>query len=180
MLIINTEETELFNDDGLEFTKIKPHTLQLEHSLISVHKWEARWHKPFMGKDNKSDEEVIDYIRCMTMSSNVDPNVYGVLGKNNIEKIREYIDDSMTATWFSEKSNKSHAEEVITAELLYYSMIALQIPFECRKWHLNQLITLIRVCNDKNTPSKKMSKRDILARNAALNAKRRAALNSKG
>jgi hypothetical protein len=155
-------------------------TLQMEHSLVSVAKWEAKWKKPFFGKEEKTREEVLDYIRCMTLTKNVDPDIYLGLTDDNVNAIKNYISDSQTATWFAEDKNAKRNHSIITAEIIYYWMIALQIPLECQKWHLNRLLTLIRVCNEKNKPPKKMSKREIMSRNSQLNAARRAKLGSMG
>lgn len=178
MLKITIPSRELFNDKTQEFAYVHEYTIQLEHSLVSVSKWEAKWNKPFLSHEKKSIEEIIDYVRCMTITQNIDPIVYNGLTTENIEMINKYIDAPMTATTFSDKGKKNN--EIITSELIYYWMIALQIPMECQKWHLNRLITLIKVCNIKNSPSKKMSKNEIMQRNASLNAARRAKLNSNG
>lgn len=136
--------------------------------------------KPFLdNKTPKTIAETMDYIRCMTITQNVDPEVYNFLTAENIKSINDYIDAPMTATTFSQQ-NTSRSREIVTSELIYYWMIALNVPMKCEKWHLNRLLTLIRVCNIKNTPPKKMSKKDIMSRNAALNAARRKQLNSKG
>lgn len=179
MLKITIPATEQYDAVNNLFYNIKEQTLVLEHSLVSLAKWESKWHKPFISKDKKTIEEMIDYIRCMTLTQNVDPLVYNCINQSNIEEVEAYIDSSMTATTFA-KSNAPQNREVITAELIYYWMIALSIPFECQKWHLNRLFTLIRVCSIKNSPSKKMSKREIMSRNRALNEARRKARNSKG
>ena len=163
-----------------EFVEARTQTLCLEHSLVSLSKWESKWCKPFLSKQEKTDEEVLDYIKFMTITPNVNPEVYDHLSFTNFEQINKYIDSSMTATTFSEDKSAKKSREIVTAELIYYWMIALQIPFECQYWHLNRLLTLIRVCNIKNTPPKKMSKRDIMRRNQSLNAARRQQLNSKG
>lgn len=163
-----------------EFVAPQTKVLQLEHSLVSLSKWESKWHKPFLAKNNKTLEETIDYIKCMTITQNVNPNVYEHLTKQNMDMIGEYIDDSMTATFFTEEKMRRTNSEIITSELIYYWMIALNIPFECQKWHLNRLLTLIKVCNIKNQPPRKMSTRDRLSRNAALNEARRKKFNSKG
>lgn len=163
-----------------EFVEPKTQTLQLEHSLVSLSKWESKWCKPFLSKTEKTAEEILDYIKFMTITQNVKPEVYNRLSRDNIEEITKYIDAPMTATTFSADKNSSHSREIITSELIYYWMVTLQIPFECQKWHLNRLITLIRVCNIKNAPAKKMSKREVMSRNAQLNAARRKQLNSKG
>lgn len=158
----------------------KEQTLQLEHSLVSLSKWESKWHKPFLSKTDKTNEETIDYIKCMTVTPNVSDDVYYRLTQENIDEIYKYINDPMTATTFSEDRNGKTTREVVTAELIYYWMISQGIPVEFRKWHLNQLLTLIRVCNIKNAPPKKRSKRDIMNRHVALNAARRQQYNAKG
>ena len=163
-----------------EFIAPQTKVLQLEHSLVSLSKWESKWHKPFLAKNNKTLEETIDYIKCMTITQNVNPNVYEHLTKQDMDMIGKYIDDSMTATFFTEEKMRRTNSEIITSELIYYWMIALNIPFECQKWHLNRLLTLIKVCNIKNQPPRKMSTRDRLSRNAALNEARRKKFNSNG
>lgn len=181
MLTITIPATEYFNEKTQEFFTLKEQTLQLEHSLVSLSKWESKWCKPFLSKEEKTSEETIDYIKCMTITQNVSPDVYSRLTNSNIETIKDYIDAPMTATTFYEDpAQKGRAKETITSELIYYWMISLTIPMECQKWHLNRLLTLIRVCNIKNTPPKKMSKGDIMRRNASLNAARRKQLNTKG
>lgn len=179
MLEITIPSTELWNEEKQEFMSVKGMTLKLEHSLVSLSKWESKWCKPFLSKEDKTREETLDYIRCMTLTQNVDSDIYNYITDNNINEIIEYINAPMTATTFREE-NKGGSREITTAELIYYWMIALDIPFECQKWHLNRLLTLIRVCNIKNQPPKKMSKREIMSRNASLNAARRKQLNSKG
>ena len=162
------------------FLEPKVKVLQLEHSLVSLSKWESKWCKPFLSKIEMTQEETIDYIKCMTVTQNVEPEVYDHLTEQNIDDVVQYINAPMTATTFVEDKNGKNNREIVTAELIYYWMIALQIPSEYQKWHLNRLLTLIRVCNVKNQPPKKRSKRDIMSRNAALNAARRQQLNSKG
>lgn len=179
MLKIVIPGIELYDEEKEEFITTKPQTLHLEHSLVSLAKWESKWNKPFLTKDNKTYEETIDYIRCMTITQNVSEDTYRLLTSENIQQVNEYINLPMTATTFSNQK-KTPSKEVVTAEIIYYWMISLNIPFECQKWHLNRLLTLINVCNIKNRPSKKMSKRDILNRNKALNKARREALNTKG
>lgn len=179
MLKITIPGREMFNEKTQEFFYTKEYTLQLEHSLVSVSKWESKWNKPFLGKQTKTIEETIDYIRCMTITQNISPDVYNNLTQENIDEINKYIDAPMTATTFSNNKGKIN-NEVITSELIYYWMTALNVPMEAQKWHLNRLLTLIRVCNVKSQPGKKMSKRELMQRNASLNAARRAKLNSKG
>ena len=183
MLRITIPATELWDENKEEFITIKEQTLQLEHSLVSLSKWESKWCKPFLSKDIKTEEETLDYIRCMTITQNVDPDVYNFIPNNIREEIKEYIEAPMTATWFNDDKNNKGGKgnsEQITSELVYYWMIAQNIPFECEKWHLNRLLTLIKVCNVKNQPPKKMSKKALMSRNAALNAARRKQLNTKG
>ena len=180
MLQITIPKTEFFNESTQEFFYIKEQTLCLEHSLVSVAKWESKWKKAFLGNDPKTMDELVDYIRCMTITQNVDPICYLGLTKENLEFVKNYIDDSMTATTFRKNQNQRKHHEIVTAEIIYYWMIELGIPFECQKWHLNRLMTLIRVCNIKNTPPEKMSRGDIYRQNAALNAARRKAHGTRG
>ena len=180
MLQITIPAVELFDENKNEFVSTKEQTLQLEHSLVSLQKWESKWCKPFLSKQDKSPEELLDYVKCMTITQNVDPNVYQFLTDDNLRRINSYIEAPMTATRFFDDGNSKKNREIVTAELIYYWMIALNIPFECKKWHLNSLLTLVKVCSIKNQPPKKMSKRDIMSRNAALNAARRKQLNTSG
>lgn len=181
MLQITVPGLEAYDEEKAEFFQLeKEQTLQLEHSLVSLHKWESKWCKAFLGKAEKTDEEMLDYIKCMTITQNVKPETYNRLTTENVEQIRDYINAPMTATYFSDEKNSKGGREIVTAELIYYWMIALNIPFECRKWHLNSLLTLVKVCNIKNSPPKKRSKKEIMSRNAALNAARRKQLNTKG
>lgn len=173
MLTITIPGKEWFDESKNEFVSIKDTTLQMEHSLISLSKWEKKWKKPFFSKEEKTTEEVLDYFRCMTLTPHVDENIFNGLTSENVDEIRDYIDDPMTATTFSEKENKKFSKQIITNEVIYYWMISLNVPVEFQKWHLNRLITLIRVCNAMNQPPKKMSKRELLSRNAGLNRVRR-------
>lgn len=180
MLSIIIPPTELWDESKNEFIEFSGKKLQLEHSLVSVSKWEAIWKKPFISAiaQPKTREETLSYIQCMTITQNVDPYVYRFLTDKNFEEIRQYIDDPRTATTFSGQGRSS--KEIVTSEVIYYWMISFGIPMECQKWHLNRLLTLIRVCSIKNQPAKKMSNRQILNNNAKLNAARRAALHTKG
>lgn len=180
MLKIVIPGQELWDEKKEEFIHTKSVALQLEHSLVSIAKWESKWRKPFLGKRDKTAEEMIDYIRCMTLTQNVNPSIYSFISNDIIERVSDYIEDPMTATWFSKEDKSPPSREVITSEIMYYWMVTLNIPFECQKWHLNRLLTLIRVCNIKNAPPKKLSKKQLAKRNRALNAARRKALNSKG
>ena len=181
MLTIEIPGQELYDNTTGLFSALKTETLQLEHSLVSLSKWESKWCIPFLGKNQKTDEQIIDYIRCMTISQNVKPEVYQRFSGPLYKQIQEYIDAPMTATWFSDKQGPAGGNgEIVTAELIYYWMVALQIPFECQKWHLNRLLTLIRVCNIKNQKPQKPGRREALSSRAALNAARRAKYNTRG
>lgn len=180
MLVIVVPGTEMFDEGKQEFVSRGETTLKLEHSLISLSKWESKFEKPFLRTDEKSTEEVLEYIRMMTVTPNVPPEIYEKLTDENIQAINEYIDAKMTATWFSDQPGAPKSREVITAEVIYYWMISFQIPFECEKWHLNRLFTLIRVCNVKAEKPTKMSRSEMIARRAALNEQRKAQLGTKG
>ena len=180
MLRITVPATELWDEEKQQFVVFKGQTLQLEHSLVSVSKWESKWQKAFLTGKPKTADETLDYIKCMTLTQNVSADTYRYLSQDNIEEINKYISSPMTATYFSDQKQRRGSNETTTSELIYYWMIALNIPFECEKWHLNRLLTLIRVCSIKNGPQKKMSQREILGQNAALNAARRKKLNSRG
>lgn len=178
MLKITIPSVDLYDEEREEFINSKEQSLQLEHSLVSISKWESKWKKPFLSKGEKTIEETIDYVRCMCTTQNIDPLTYKMLTNENLLQVRNYIEDEMTATTFS-NDNKTINREIITAEIIYYWMIALNIPFECQKWHLNKLLTLINVCNIKNSPPKKMSKKDLARRNSSLNEARKQAMANK-
>lgn len=180
MLRITIPSVDLWDEVKQEFTSSKEQTLDLEHSLVSLSKWESKWCTAFLSKKEKTPEQTIDYVKCMTITQGVKPEVYNYLTRENIETINKYIEAPMTATYFTEINNGKNSNEIITSELIYYWMITLNIPFECQKWHLNRLLTLIKVCNIKNAPPKNMSRREILSRNAALNAARKKQFNTKG
>lgn len=186
-IVIPEQHYELFDENTNTFlppVDIKETRIQLEHSLISLKKWEQRWHKPFLGRTGElTHEELTDYIRCMSLTHGVNPEAYNWIPKNVIESIVEYIKDPMTATWFRENNligAQKKSREIVTAEIIYYWMIALNIPVEFQKWHLNQLLTLIKVVNIKNQKPEKVDQKTAARERAALNAKRRAAMKSRG
>jgi hypothetical protein len=179
MLKITIPAIEQYDEVANEFTTIKEQVLQLEHSLISLSKWESKWHKPFIVKGDKTPEETRDYIQCMTTNQGVDPRIYSLLNDEVISVVKQYMDDPMTATIIS-KQQEAINREIITAEIIYYWMFTLNIPLECQKWHLNKLLTQIDVCSIKNQPAKKRGRRELMQRNSALNKERRRALNTKG
>ena len=180
MLILKIPEQEYYDQTTNEFINCRACTLKLEHSLVSISKWESKWKKPFLTEGTKTPAEFIDYIRCMTINQDVPDEIYGLLGHDNVRKIEEYIMDPATATTVYDR-RKGHGgkAEIPTSELIYYWMVSNGIPFECEKWRLNRLLTLIKVCNAKGNPQQ-MSKAEIYAMNAALNSTRRSASGSKG
>lgn len=181
MLQIIVPGTEMYNEATNTFADVKDQVLQLEHSLVSLSKWESKWCKPFLDKKEKTTEETFDYVRCMTISQNVPDDVYQRLTDENIEAISKYIDTPMTATTFAKNDKKAINREIVTAEIIYYWMIALNVPFEpCQKWHLNRLLTLINVCNIKNQPPKKLGRREQLSQQRALNEARKAKYHTTG
>ena len=180
MLTIIVPESELYDEKKNEFIQIKEQILVLEHSLVSIAKWESKWKKSYLSSKNKTRDEVVDYIRCMTITKNVNPIIYKAIGAEAMEAIQKYINDPMTATYFYEDDRKQSNREIVTAEVVYYWMISLGIPMECQKWHFNRLITLIRVCDLKTNTGKKMSRREILTRNQALNEARKRKYNTRG
>lgn len=182
MLKIKIKRKELFDETKNQFFYYpdKDIELCLEHSLLSVSKWESKWHTPFLSnRDQLSEEQLLDYIRCMSLNPIDDLELLKYLSVEEFKTITDYIGDPMTATTFS-NSDKKASREIITSEIIYYWMVSFQIPFECQKWHLNRLITLIRVCSEKNAPKKKMSPDKVMARNKALNKARRQQLHTKG
>lgn len=182
MLKIHIPETEAYSNEYNRFINVKETDITLEHSLISISKWEAKYHKAFLDeKVEKTNDELIDYIRFMSLTSNVDPNAFMVIPNDEMNRILNYIKDSQSATTFTDSKTGKASRDIITSELIYYWMVALQIPFECQKWHINRLLTLVKICNIKNNPDKKkMSRNEIYAQNRMLNAQRRAKLHSKG
>lgn len=180
MLQLTIPRTEYWDEEKQEFSYENECHLQLEHSLVSISKWESVWQKPFLNSTNLTDEEVLDYIKCMTITQNVSPKVYSRLTKENINQINTYIGSPMTATTFSEIPGESNSREIITSEIIYYWMVTFNIPFECQKWHIHRLLALIKVCNLKNQPERKMTQTEILQRQRQLNEERKKKYNTAG
>ena len=180
MLTIVVSGDEFFNDDTNEFLTVGDVVLELEHSLVSLSKWESIYEKPFLGKDKKSPEEIFGYIKAMILTPDFSPDVLNRLSGQNLADINAYIESKYSATTFGQMPEQSGRGEVITAELIYYWMVAFTIPFECELWHLNRLFALIRICNIKNSKPKKMGRHEVAARNRMLNEQRRAQLSTSG
>lgn len=180
MLVIEVMLSEGFDEKKQEFVVAQSFTLEMEHSLATLSKWESFFEKPFLNTDEKTTEELMWYVQCMTLTPNVPPEVFASLSKENVEQIDRYIGAKMTATTFKEAINQRQSREVITAEIIYYWMVSLNIWMECEHWHLNRLLAFIKVCNTKNAPQKKMSKAEALAQQRSLNAQRRAQTGTRG
>lgn len=180
MLKIVVPGDEFFDEEKKEFVTKGDTELRFEHSLVSLSKWESIWEVPFLNDQEKTDEQTMSYIRLMCLDENVPDEVFARFTAENYAAINKYIEKKHSATWFSEDNNKKKTSEKITSELIYYWMVAMNIPFECETWHLNRLMTLIRIYNIKNSPQKKMSRAEILARQRQLNAERRQQLKTTG
>lgn len=181
MLTICLSEYELYNELTNKFLTYPALTVQLEHSLVSLYKWESKWKIPFLHHKEFTQEQYYDYIKCMILNPPNEPTFMTGLTPENIKCIQDYISHPMTASIITiyPTTGSSTKKEIITAEVIYSQMIANNIPFECQYWHLNQLTTLIKICNVRNNPDK-MSKADSAQKNALVNAQRRAKYNTKG
>lgn len=183
MLTLIIPEITGWDEKREEFVVLeKEEKILLEHSLISISKWETKWKKPFLTDDPKTIEESVDYIKCMTVSKNVDPSIYERLRVNHIEEVNKYINESLTATWFGKDTNRDDksSKRTITSELIYCWMVIYHIPVSFEKWHISRLLTLIRVCKEEMAPSKKRSNIEIINERKAMNEARKKKWNTKG
>jgi hypothetical protein len=181
MLTLLVGSTEALDESTNQFIQIGGTFIELEHSLVSLQAWESKWEKPFLGDDEKTEEMLLDYVKYMARTPNLPPEIFEQFSPQNFDEINTYFNAKMTATFFAESSRPAPGKkEIITAEVIYFWMVSLQVPFECQHWHLNQLLTLIRVCNEKNAPKKKSSQAEIVERNRRLNAARKKAMNTRG
>lgn len=182
MLQIEVNGTQLWDEEKEQFVSTDSTVIRLEHSLVSISKWESIYKRPYLVPQRFSQKETVDYIKCMCLDDNISDEVFfAVYGDSSLMKqIDDYINSSPTATTINDNDKKKRNSEKITSELIYYWMVANEIPFTCETWHIERLLTLIRVCNVKNQPPKKQSSKDIYARNKQLNAARRAKHHSKG
>jgi hypothetical protein len=180
MLKLTVPGVEHYDEATEEFVDVGEVVLELEHSLVSLSKWESQYEKPFLGNSEKSTEEIRGYIEAMMVTSNPPADYFLRLSKENFEAINAYIEAKNTATWFHEAPGPPKSPQVITSELIYYWMTIFNIPFECETWHLNRLFTLIRICDLKNAKPKKMTRAQIAERNRRLNAERKEQWGTKG
>ena len=180
MLRITVPAQEMWDEENEQFVYGDEVTLELEHSLVSLSKWESKHHKAFLTKKEKTAEEHLDYIKCMTLTKNVPDEVYARLTQENVDQIVAYIEDPMTATCFFDDKKQPTSRDVMTAEYIYYCMFANNIPLDFENRHLNQLIAIIKMCGLKNSPPKKMSESDIANRHRQINAANRAKYHTKG
>lgn len=180
MLRIRIEGEEFFDEVDNTFSTVGDIVLDLEHSLISLSKWEAEFQKPFLGPGEKTTDEIMEYVHAMIMTQDVPGNIMKRFSADHLTKVNEYIESNQSATTFGQMPKTPGRSEIITSELIYYWMVAFNIPFECEQWHLNRLFALIRICNVKQSKPKKMSRNEIAARNRELNAQRKAQLGTTG
>lgn len=181
ILVLDIKAKEMWDEVNEEFVYAPSQKIVLKHSLLSISDWESKWRKPFLSNKEKTVDELRDYVRCMTINRDVDDEIYKLLSYENLKQVKEYIDNPMTATTIKNRhGRRGRGGEDVTSELVYCWMVEYGIPFECEKWNFNRLIMLIRVCDIKNTPGKKMSQRDIMSQNHALNQMRRSKFKSRG
>lgn len=182
MLVLEVPTEESYNEETREFVVSQFFKLELEHSLVSLSKWESFFKKPFLSSEEKTNEEMFWYIKAMTLTPNVPSEIFQRLFNSSecLDSVSKYVEEKMTATRFNEDPSAAKHRGAITSEIIYYWMISQNVPFECQFWHLDRLLTLLRVCSQKNAPQKKMSRSQLAQRNRLLNAQRKAQLGTSG
>lgn len=180
MLKLIIEQTEHYDEETKMFVMLGGRTIELEHSLLSLSKWESKHQKPFLDKEAKTPDEILDYIGCMILSPDDSQDFVRTLTQTHLDAINDYINSKESATTFGTMPENKSRGETITSELIYYWMVAFNIPFEVETWHINRLFSLIRICNIKNSKPKKMSRQEIAQQNRELNEKRRKELGTSG
>lgn len=184
MLLITLEGDEVFNEETQEFSSVGDIDLHLEHSLVSLSKWESKHEVPFLGPQEKTSEQILDYIICMIQDPLIPEDLFNRMKQNQVNQIQEYINSPQSATTFTKDPYERPSREVITSELIYYWLAAFQISFEVETWHLNRLFALVRIAHIKSNESQKggqkIPKHDIARRNRELNAQRRAQYDTSG
>lgn len=180
MLRLIVPGNEVFHEDTATFESFDDVELELEHSLVSLSKWESKYKKPFLSSNQKTTQEVFSYIEAMILTPVYPPDIVASFTQTNFNQIHDYIESAESATTFGAMPERKGKGEVITAELIYYWMVIFNIPFECELWHLNRLFALIRICNIKQSKPKKMSRTEIAMRNRELNAKRKEQYHTRG
>ena len=181
MLTLVIPGSELFDQEKQEFLHdLDPITLTLEHSLLSLSKWESKHKKPFLSSTAQTSEETLSYVECMILNPDFPPGVSSRMTMEHLDAVTAYIESPESATTFGKMPETKGKGETVTAELIYYWMVAFTIPFECEKWHLNRLFALIKICNIKNSKPKKMSKGELARQTHEMNQRRRAELGTTG
>jgi hypothetical protein len=179
MLRITVTMSESFDEEKQEFLS-ETFDLELEHSLVSVSKWESIWEKPFLVQEDKTPEEVFSYIECMILNPDPPPEIVYKLSERDLKVVHDHIASKATATWFNEQKVAGRSSETFTSELIYFWMSSFAIPFEAENWHLSRLLTLIRIHNVKNQKPKKMNRNEMAAQRRAENERRKKALGTTG
>jgi hypothetical protein len=180
MLKLIIKGDEVYDEATNRFGTVNDIVVELEHSLLSVSKWESKFEKPFLANTEKTVEEIVEYVRFMIITPGLPPEVLNRFTNAHFEAVNNYINSKQSATTFGQMPDRRGPGETITSELVYYWMVQFNIPFECERWHLNRLFSLIQICNIKQSKPKKMSKGDIARRNRELNEQRRAQLGTSG
>lgn len=180
MITIDLGTLEYYDSEKNEFVYEEGGKVRFEYSLKMLYEWEGKWKKAFLkGNKNLTTEEAVDFYIMMAL----DPIDKKFMTGEAMETLSKYVNDPQTATTFADGQNGNTSPskgKIFTSEELYAMMITSNVPLDFENRNLNRLITILRVISVQNTPPKKMSKNDIYRQNAALNAERKARLNTKG